>query len=65
MIYYTTAFALTLLLCKLLAAPRVAVGGVRVNTFPKVRTVLLAMLPLIFLALFRWNVGADSVYGHS
>ena len=65
MIYYTTAFALTLLLCKLLAAPRVAVGGVRVNTFRKVRTVLLAMLPLIFLALFRWNVGADSVYGQS
>lgn len=65
MIYYATAFALTLLLCKLLAVPRVAAGGVRVNTFPKVRTVLLAMLPLIFLALFRWNVGADSVYGQS
>lgn len=65
MIYYATAFALTLLLCKLLAVPQVAAGGVRVNTFPKVRTVLLAMLPLIFLALFRWNVGADSVYGSS
>ena len=65
MIYYATAFALTLLLCKLLAVPRFAAGGVRVNAFPEVRSVLLAMLPLIFLALFRWNVGADSVYGSS
>lgn len=65
MIYYATAFALTLLLCKLLTVPQAAAGGVKVNTFPKVRTVLTAMLPLIFLALFRWNVGADSVYGSS
>lgn len=65
MIYYATAFALTLLLCKLLTVPQAAAGGVKVNTFPKVQTVLTVMLPLIFLALFRWNVGADSVYGSS
>lgn len=65
MIYYATAFALTLLLCNLLAVPRIAAGGVKVNIFPKVRSALLAMLPLIFLALFRWNVGVDSVYGSS
>lgn len=65
MIYYAIAFALTLVLCKMQAVPRVAAGGVRVNTFPKVRNALWAMLPLIFLALFRWNVGADSVYGSS
>lgn len=65
MIYYATAFALTLLLCKLHAVPRIVSGGVKVNTFPKVKTVLTVLLPLIFLALFRWNVGADSVYGSS
>lgn len=65
MIYYATAFSLTLLLCKLLAVPRIASGGIKVNTFPKVQIVLTVMLPLIFLALFRWNVGADSVYGSS
>lgn len=59
MIYYASAFSLTLLLCKLLAVPRIASGGIKVNTFPKVQTVLTVMLPLIFLALFRWNVGAD------
>ena len=65
MIYYATAFALTLLLCKWQITPEITDYGDRVNTLKHKRNTFLALMPLILLALFRWNVGADSVYGAS
>lgn len=65
MAYYVVALALTLLLCKWQGTPSLTTRGVRVNTFPTLKKAVVALLPLTFLALFRWNVGADSVYGSS
>lgn len=61
MIYYACSFALTLLLAirfeKSQNAVRLKAPGASYN-----RKVWFSLLPLIFLALFRWNVGADSLY---
>lgn len=65
MVYYAIAFALTLLLCKWKGVLHISNRGVTVNGFPQLKTVVVVLLPLIFLALFRWNVGADSLYGSS
>ena len=65
MVYYAIAFLLTLLLCKWQGTPQVTNRGVRVNTFLQMKAAVVVLLPLAFLALFRWNVGADSVYGSS
>lgn len=65
MVYYAIAFILTLLLCKWQGTPQVTNRGVRVNTFPQMKAVVVVLVPFAFLALFRWNVGADSVYGQS
>lgn len=65
MIYYAIAFALTMLLCRWQGTPHITNSGVSVNGFSQVKKTVVVMLPLILLALFRWNVGADSVYGQS
>ena len=65
MIYYIVAFALSLALCEYMGTPKCSVNGVRTKRFQNLQTVCVVLLPLIFLALFRWNVGADSVYGQS
>lgn len=65
MVYYAIAFVLTLLLCKWQGTLQVTKRGVRVNTFPQMKAAVVVLVPFAFLALFRWNVGADSVYGSS
>ena len=65
MVYYVIAFALTMLLSVRLATPQYSAQGIRLRTFQRVKTVWIVLLPLIFLALFRWNVGSDSVYESS
>ena len=65
MVYYAIAIALTMLLCKWQATPHITNRGVSVDAFLRIKPVVIAILPLILLALFRWNVGADSVYGQS
>nr|MBR4281470.1 EpsG family protein [Clostridia bacterium] len=65
MVYYAIAFALTMILSMQLGAPHYSLQGVRTNTFQRMKTAWIVLLPLIFLALFRWNVGADSLYGSS
>lgn len=65
MVYYAIAFALTMMLCKWQGTSYITNRGVRVNAFSQLKKAIVAMLPLILLALFRWNVGADSVYGQS
>ena len=65
MVYYIVAFLLTLLLCKRFGVSHITNRGVKVALFPRIKTALIVLMPLILLALFRWNVGADSVYGSS
>lgn len=65
MVYYAIAFALTMLLCRWQGTSYITNRGVRVNSFSQLKKAIVAMLPLILLALFRWNVGVDSVYGSS
>lgn len=65
MVYYAIAFVFTLVLSSQVAKPQYSMCGVRINKFLKLKIAWIALLPLIFLALFRWNVGADSVYGSS
>lgn len=65
MIYYAIAFVLTMILSFRVVQPQYSVRGVRTNVFPKLKMAWTALLPLTLLALFRWNVGADSVYGSS
>ena len=63
MVYYAIALALTMVLTNQMAIPQYSICGVRTNKFPSLRIAWIVLLPLTFLALFRWNVGADSVYG--
>lgn len=65
MAYYIGAFVLSLALCEYMGTPMYSIHGVRTKRFQKLQTVCVVLLPLIILALFRWNVGADSVYGQS
>lgn len=65
MVYYAIAIALTTILSVCLATTQYSAYGIKLHTFLRVKTVWLVLLPLIFLALFRWNVGADSVYESS
>lgn len=65
MVYYAIAFVLTMILSLRVAKPQYSLRGVRTNVFPAQKMAWTALLPLALLALFRWNVGADSVYGAS
>lgn len=65
MVYYVIAIALTMILSARLATTQYSAYGIKLHTFPRVKTVWLVLLPLIFLALFRWNVGVDSAYKYS
>ena len=62
--YYACAFALTLLLCIRLERMR-RIPSTRGGNFFYTGKVWVALLPLILVALFRWNVGVDSVYESS
>ena len=65
MVYYAIAIACTMLLSAYMATPQYSANGIKLRIFRRVKTVWLVLLPLIFLALFRWNVGSDSVYESS
>ena len=65
MVYYAIAIALTMILSARLATLQYSAYGTKLRTFQRVKTVWIVLLPLIFLALFRWNVGSDSAYESS
>ena len=63
MIYYAVAMTVTILLCSYNTKTYSLDIGAEANCFRNARVAFLVLLPLTFLALFRWDVGVDSLYG--
>lgn len=62
MIYLVALFASLLLTAKLSSREKINIG-VNGAYISKPKMMWLCLLPLFLLLAFRWNVGADSVYG--
>lgn len=65
MIYYLPAVLAALMLCSCKSVALPLPGGAQAICFSNGRKAFWALLPLTLLALFRWDVGVDSVYGSS
>lgn len=65
MIYYFPAMLITMLLCRRHTIPVSLTYGCEAQCFFSWKTAFEVLLPLTFLAVFRWNVGVDSLYGAS
>lgn len=65
MIYYFPAMVATMLLCRFQTMSIRLANGIKVRRFLNWKKAFWVLLPLTFLAVFRWNVGADSLYGSS
>lgn len=65
MTYYAVAMAVTLILCYYNTTVYSLPNGLEAKGFQSGRRAFLVLLPLTFLAVFRWNVGADSLYQSS
>lgn len=63
MIYYAIAMALTMLLCSVNTGGCRLSNGAEARCFFSGKKAFLTLLPLCFLAVFRWDVGVDSLYG--
>lgn len=59
---YSTAVALTLILCMKFSTTYPMLDCSHARRFKNFRTAFLVMVPLTFMAAFRWNVGVDSLY---
>lgn len=62
MSYYAVAMAAVLLLSYFCTTSYELPAGGEVKCFRSAKTAFLVLLPLTALALFRWNVGVDSLY---
>lgn len=65
MIYYFPAMLATMLLCRRHTTSVPLAHGGEAQCFSSWKKAFWVLLPLTFLAVFRWNVGADSLYGES
>lgn len=65
MIYYFPAMLMTLRLCRYSKVSVPLANGGEAKCFSDWKKAFLVLLPLTLLAVFRWNVGADSLYGKS
>lgn len=65
MIYYAVAMTVTLILCYFNTTVYTFPNGAEGKCFRNWRTAFLVLLPLTFLAVFRWDVGVDSLYQSS
>lgn len=63
--YYLPAMVITMLLCRQNTVTMPLANGAEARCFSNWKKAFLVLLPLTFLAVFRWNVGADSLYGSS
>lgn len=59
---YSTAVALTLILCMKFSTTYPMLDYTHARRFKNFRTAFLVLLPLTFMAAFRWDVGVDSLY---
>lgn len=62
MSYYLPAMIITMVLCYCNTVSVPLAGGAEAKCFPNWKKTFLVLLPLTFLAVFRWNVGVDSLY---
>lgn len=65
MIYYAPALIATLVAAYFCSTEYELSNGVKVKMLRNFLTAFLVLLPLSFVAAFRWDVGADSLYGAS
>lgn len=65
MSYYLPAMVVTMVLCYYNTISVPLAGGAEAKCFANWKKAFLVLLPLTFLAVFRWDVGADSLYGSS
>lgn len=60
--YYTVSVALTLILCMKFSTTYPILDYEKARRFKNARTAFFVLLPLTFVAAFRWDVGVDSLY---
>lgn len=65
MIYYAPAIAMSLIMAYFFSTEYELPAGVKVKILRNFRIAFLVLLPLAFVAAFRWDVGIDSVYGYN
>jgi len=65
MIIYFVVIAIVLILCKYESTVYLLPNGEYAERFKNFRVALVVMLPLTLLAVFRWDVAVDSVYGYN
>lgn len=65
MILYFVALAVVLLLCRSKSSQHLLPNGEYAQRFMSYRIAFFVLLPLTLLAVFRWDVGVDSVYGYN
>lgn len=65
MSYYLAAILAAMLLCRQQTVAVPLANGTDARCFSNWKKAFLALLPLTLLAVFRWNVGVDSLYGSS
>lgn len=65
MFYYAVAMAISLLLIHFNTTVYQLPDGRKMKRFKNMKSCFMALFPLTLLALFRWNVGIDSLYGYT
>ena len=63
MVVYACTMIATLLITAIVRKKNTACNYTYITSFGSYKSAFFAMLPLTALAISRWNVGVDSVYG--
>lgn len=65
MTYYAVAITVTLILCYCCTTVYPMQCGVEARGFRNAKIAFLVLLPLTLVAVFRWDVGIDTIYGYN
>lgn len=65
MIYYAPAIIMSFIMAYFFSTEYELSNGVKVKMLRTFKIAFLVLLPLAFVAAFRWDVGIDSVYGYN
>ncbi len=65
MIYYAPAIIITLAMAYLFSTEYELKNGVKIKTLRNFGIAFLVLIPLTFVAAFRWEIGSDTWYGAS